>query len=68
MFQCRTYLNIYLVQITMPVCLLVEVDMFSAFPYYGLANKITLNFDSKFHDPYLMKCLHKSIIPNDTIW
>ena len=37
----------------MLVCLLIEVYMFSALPYYGLANKITLNVDSKFHDFYL---------------
>ena len=36
----------------MLVFLLIEVYMFSAFPYYGLANKITLNVDSKFHDFY----------------
>ena len=42
----------------MLVCLLVEVDMFSIYPYYGLANKITLNFNSKLHDSYLMKCLN----------
>ena len=41
------YLNADLVKITMLVCLLVEVDMFSAFPRDELANKITLNFDSK---------------------
>ena len=40
---------------------MVEVDMFSALLYDGLQNKITLNFDSKFHDSYLMKCLHNSI-------
>ena len=32
------------------------------FPFYGLENKIILNFDSKFHDSYLMKCLHNNII------
>ena len=48
--------------------LLVEVDIFSVFPYYGLANKITLNFDSKFNDSYLMKHLHNNITQNDTIW
>ena len=36
MFQCRTYLNTCLVWITMLVPLLVEVDMFSVFPYNGL--------------------------------
>ena len=36
MFQCKTYLNICLVLIIMLVRLLVEVDMFSVFPYYGL--------------------------------
>ena len=50
----------------MQVCLLVEVDMFSAFPSYGLANKITLNVDSKSHDSYIMKCLHDSITQTDT--
>ena len=32
MFQCKTYLNTDLVWITMLVCLLVEVDMFSISP------------------------------------
>ena len=36
MFQCKTYLNACLVWTTMLVCLLVEVDMFSVFPYYWL--------------------------------
>ena len=36
MFQCKTYLNTCLVWIIMPVSLLVKVDMFSVFPYYGL--------------------------------
>ena len=39
MFQCKTYLSTDLVLITKLVCLLVEVDMFSAFPYYGSAKK-----------------------------
>ena len=68
MFQCKTYLNTDLFWITNLVCSEAEVDMFSAFPYYGLANKLTLNFDSKFHDYFLMKCLHNSITQNDTIW
>ena len=34
MFLCKTYLNTCLVWITMLVRLLVEVDMFSVFPYY----------------------------------
>ena len=61
MFHCKIYLKNNLVWITMLVCLLVEVEMFSDFPCYGLANKITLYFGSKFHDFYLMKCLHNSI-------
>ena len=36
MFQCKTYLNTCLVWIIMLVRLLVEVDMFDVFPYYGL--------------------------------
>ena len=52
----------------MLVCLLVEVDMFSVFPFYGLENKIILNFDSKFYDSYLLKCLHNNITENDTKW
>ena len=35
MFQCKTYLNTCLVWIIMLVRLLVEVDMYSVFPYYG---------------------------------
>ena len=37
--------------------------MFNAFPYYGLANNITLKFDSKFLDSYLMNCLHNNDNP-----
>ena len=58
MFQCKTYLNTFL----------VKVDMFSVFPYYGLAKKKTIFFDIKCHDSYLMKCLHNNITQNDTIW
>ena len=36
LFQCKTYLNTCLVWIIMLVRLLVEVDMFSVFPYYGV--------------------------------
>ena len=39
MFQCKTYLNTCLVWIIMLVRLMVEVDMFSVFPYYGLEKK-----------------------------
>ena len=53
----------------MLVRLLVEVDMFSVFPYYGLEKeKKTILFDLKSHDSYLMKCLHNNITKNDTIW
>ena len=39
------------------------------FPYLGLAKKKPpLIFDIKFHDSYLMKCLHCSSTQNDTIW
>ena len=41
MFQCKTYLNACLVRIVMLVRLLVEVDMFSVFPYYGLEKEKT---------------------------
>ena len=53
----------------MLVCLLVEVDMFNVFPYYGLEKeKRTIFFDFKYNDSYLMKCLHNNISQNDTIW
>ena len=39
MFQCKAYLNTSLVRITMLVRLLVEVDMVSVFPYFGLENE-----------------------------
>ena len=51
----------------MLVRLLVEVDMFSVFPYYGLGKKKTIFFDIKCLDSYLMKCLHNNISQNDTI-
>ena len=51
----------------MLVRVLVEVDMFSVFPYYGLEKKKkTIFFDIKCHDSYLMKCLHNNITQNDT--
>ena len=49
----------------MLVRLLVEVDMFSVFPYYGL-EKTPIFFDIKCHDSHLMKCLHNNISQNDT--
>ena len=67
MFLCNAYLNTDLIRMATLVCLSIEVDMFSAFPYYVLANKITLNFDSKFRDSYLMNCLHSNFTQNDTI-
>ena len=36
MFPCKTYLNTCLDGIIMLVRLLVEIDMFSVFPYYEL--------------------------------
>ena len=63
MFQCKTYLNTCLVWITMLERLLVEVDRFSVFPYYGLEKEKKINIlDIKCHDSYLMKCLHNNII------
>ena len=37
----------------MLVRLLVKVDMFSVFPYYGLAKIKKIFFDIKCHDSYL---------------
>ena len=52
----------------MMVYLLVEVEMFSVFPYYGLdKEKKTIFVDIKCHDSYLIKCLHNNISQNDTI-
>ena len=68
LFQCKTYLNTCLVRIIMLVRLLVEVDMFSVSPYYGLEKgKNTIFFHIKCHNSYLMKCLHNNISQNDTI-
>ena len=50
----------------MLVRLLVEVVMFSVFPYYGL-EKEKIFFDDKCHDYYLIKCLHNNTSQNDTI-
>ena len=55
MFQCKTNLITDTVWITMLLCLFVEDDTFSIFPFYGLANKLTLNFNSQLHDSYLTK-------------
>ena len=52
----------------MLVHLLVEVDIFSVFPYYGLEKEKKIFFDIKCHDSYLMKCLHNNISRNDTIY
>ena len=52
----------------MLVRILVEVDMFSVFPYYGLEKeKNPIFFDIKCHDSCLMMCLHNNISQNDTI-
>ena len=52
----------------MLVRLLVEVDMLSVFPYYGLEKEEkTIFFDIKCYDSCLMKCLHNNICRNDTI-
>ena len=55
----------------MVVLLLVEVDMFSVFPYYGLENekkKYSLILSAySYSDSYLMKRLHNNISHNDTI-
>ena len=68
MFQCKTYFNTCWVWIIMLVSLLVEVDMFSIFPYYGSEKrKKTILFDIKCQDSYLMKCLHNNTSQNDTI-
>ena len=46
----------------MLVQLLVEVVMFSVFPYYGLEKeKKTIFFDIKCHDSNFMKCFHNNI-------
>ena len=42
----------------MLVCLLVEVDMVSVFPYYLLEKEKKNILDIKCHESYLMKCLH----------
>ena len=44
----------------MLVCLLVEVEMFSVLPIMDWQIK-KIKLDSKFHDSYLMKCLHNNI-------
>ena len=36
----------------MQVRLLVEINMFSVFPYYGLAEEKTIFFDIKCHNSY----------------
>ena len=51
----------------MLVRLLVEVDMFCVFPFYGLEKEKKIFFDIKWHNSYLMKCLHNNISQNDTI-
>ena len=51
----------------MLVRLLVEVEIFSGFPYYGSEKGKKTFFDGKCHGSYLMKCLHNNISQNDTI-
>ena len=65
MFQCKTYLNTCLVWIIMLVRLLVEVDMISVFPHYGLEKEKNNIFYIKCPDSYLMKSLHNIISQND---
>ena len=48
--------------------IMLEVDMISVFPYYGLEKEKSVFFDIKCHDSYFMKCLHNNITQNDTIW
>ena len=36
-------------------------------PIMDLKKKKTIFFDIKYHDSYLMKCLHNNISQNDTI-
>ena len=50
----------------MLVLLLVEVDIFSVLPYYGLEKEKKI-FDMKCHDSFLMKSLHNNISQNDRI-
>ena len=51
----------------MLVRLLVEVDMTVFSPIMDWKKKKTIFFDIKYHDSYLMKCLHNNISQNDTI-
>ena len=52
----------------MLVRLLVEIDLFCVFPYYGLEKeKKAIFFDIKCHDSYIKKFLHNNISQNDTI-
>ena len=52
----------------MLVRLLVEVELFCVFSYYGLEKKKkTIFLDIKCHDSYLIKCLHNNISQDDTI-
>ena len=48
--------------------LLVEVDMFSVLPYYGLAKNKPIFFDIKCHNSYLMSAYTIILPKNDTIW
>ena len=68
MFQCKTLLNTCLVYITMLVRLLVESDIISVLPFYGLEKEKKISFDIKCHGSYLMKCLHNNMSQLDTIW
>ena len=52
----------------MLVRLLVEVDMFSVFPYPKLENEKKIFFDITCNYSYLMKLLHNNITQSDTIW
>ena len=52
----------------MLVRLLVEVDMFSVFPHYGLEKEKIIFLTLSAMIFYFMKCLHININQNDTIW
>ena len=50
----------------MLVRFLVDVDIFSVFPYHGLDKEKKIS-EIKCHDSYFMKRLHNNINQNDTI-
>ena len=68
MFQCRTYSNTdFSLNDHTHMFYCKKLIFLSDFPILDCQNKLILNFDSKFHNSYLMKWLLINFTRYDTI-